>query len=140
MDRIYGDIGVNGQNIGRFYENPEKLITTGTYQGVLRYRSDKNFVQSSCGEIARDGDFLLEIAGVKRADGKPRTAILLHPGFLPSHSEGCILMGPRKRGADAKPLPLDADSPLVKLRRAFYGTDNPIACPDRGITIIVSGG
>src|SRR5687767_7221058 len=57
--RIYGDVGVNGQNFGRFYENPQAKIEPGTYKGVLRYQSNHSFVQSSCGEMARSGDFLL---------------------------------------------------------------------------------
>ena len=137
--RIYGDVGVNGQNIGRFYENPQLRIEPGIYKGVLRYQSNHNFVQSSCGEMAREGDYLLEVAEVRGADGAKRSDILLHPGFKPSHSKGCVLLGARKRGTDGKPLPLAADEPLVKMRRAFYGTDNPIACPNKRIVIVVTG-
>lgn len=137
VPRTYGDVGVNGANIGRFYENPTVQIPTGKYRGVLRYRSDHNFVLSSCGQAGREGDFLLEIADVQMDDGTKRTNILLHPGFLPSHSQGCVLMGARTRNAAGELLPLAADSPLVKLRREFYGTDTPISCPDKAIVVEV---
>ncbi|TPO13736.1 DUF5675 family protein [Mesorhizobium sp. B1-1-5] len=136
--RIFGDIGVNNQNFGRFYENPEKKIPAGTYTGVLRYQSDHNFVQSSCGQMSREGDFLIEVANVKMPDGKSRTNILFHPGVFPSNSDGCILFGSRKRDAKGNLLPLKQDDPLVKIRREFYGTDNPISCPNKRITITIT--
>ena len=136
-DRIYGDVGVNAQNYGRFYENPTKKIAAGTYRGLLRYQSDHNFVQQSCGQISRKGDFLLEVADVKGSDGKPRTNILFHPGARPSNSAGCVLFGARKFDASGQPLPLDPNDTLVKIRRAFYGTDDPIACPNKFITITI---
>jgi hypothetical protein len=135
--RVYGDIGVNGQNIGRFYENPDTKIAAGTYSGSLRYYSDHNFVQSKCGVLARDGDFLLEISGVSDAKGGARSNILIHPGMLPSHSAGCILAGARTRDPSGALLPLDDQSPLKKLRRMFYGTDDPLSCPNRRIVMHV---
>jgi len=137
VKRVYGDIGLNNQNIGRFYENPAKLIAAGTYKGALRYQSDHNFVLSSCGIASRTGDFLIEVTGVKDASGKARTNILFHPGFLPSHSDGCVLFGARKRDGAGGWLPLEPDNPLVRIRREFYGTDNPNACPNKTITIVV---
>jgi hypothetical protein len=65
VSRIFGDIGVNNANMGRFYENSTRKVVAGTYRGVLRYRSDHNFVQSSCGQISTTRDFLLEVTGVK---------------------------------------------------------------------------
>jgi hypothetical protein len=137
VDRVYGDIGVNRENLGRFYENPETKIAAGTYKGTLRYESNHEFVQRSCGLMSRSGDFLLEISDVRASDGTPRTAILLHPGSLPSHSTGCILMGSRRRDSAGNLLPLEPSDPLVKVRRAFYGTDNPVACPNKRITVFV---
>jgi hypothetical protein len=135
VERTYGDIGVNGQNVGRFYENPERAIPAGVYRGELRYNSDHNFVQSQCGAISRKGDFLLEVAGVTMTDGRARTNILFHPGALPSHSDGCVLFGARRFDANGVPLPLPDDYPLVRVRRAFYGTDDPISCPNKRIVI-----
>jgi hypothetical protein len=139
VGRVFGDISVNGQVVGRFYENPDKIIPAGTFQGTLRYASNHNFVQSACGEMSRQGDFLLEITNVSDERGNKRTNILLHPGWLPRHSEGCVLVGQRKRDSNGGYLPLDPDSPLRKLRMIFYGSDNPIACPDKRITINIVG-
>lgn len=137
VSRIFGDIGLNNQNIGRFYENPETKIAPGIYKGVLRYESNHNFVLSNCGEVSTKGDFLLEVSGVEAENGSSRSAILFHPGFKPSHSKGCVLMGARKRSKDGSLLPLDQNDPLVRLRKEFYGTDNPISCPNKRITITV---
>jgi hypothetical protein len=136
--RIFGDMGVNGANIGRFYENPSTKIAAGTYTGLLRYHSEHNFVQSACGAMFVSGDFLLEISGVRDANGVSRTGILIHPGALPSHSTGCILAGARERDATGNLLPLNDSSPLVKLRRLFYGTADPVACPNKSIVVRVS--
>ena len=138
VSRIFGDVGVNNKNVGRFYENPQRKISAKTYRGVLRYRSDHNFVQSSCGVLSRTGDFLLEVANVKGPNGVSRSNILFHPGFLPSHSEGCVLFGGRKRDSQGNLLPLEQDNPLVAIRREFYGTDNPVACPNKEITVKIS--
>lgn len=135
--RVYGDVGVNNQNFGRFYENPDVMIPEGTYKGALRYHSDHNFVVSSCGIAARSGDFLIEVTGVKDANGGDRSNILFHPGILPSHSRGCVLFGARERDARGNLRPLGANYPLVKIRREFYGTDNPVQCPNKVITIVV---
>jgi hypothetical protein len=136
--RIYGDVGVNNHNLGRFYENPSLKISAGTYRGVLRYQGDHNFVQTSCGQMSRKGDFLLEVTGVKGSDGQPRTNILFHPGALPSNSRGCILFGARKFDSNHQPLPLERTDTLVRIRQAFYNTDNPVACPNKRITITIS--
>ena len=135
--RVYGDIGVNNQNFGRFYENPDVMIPEGTYKGSLRYESKHDFVVSSCGVAARTGDFLIEVDDVKDASGAANPNILFHPGFLPSHSKGCILFGARKRDAQGNFLPLEPDYPLVRIRKEFYGTDNPVSCPNKVITIVV---
>ncbi len=136
-NRIFGDIGVNNANIGRFYENPATKIAAGTYKGLLRYRSDHNFVQSACGAMFVEGDFLLEIAGVTDENGGSRDGILIHPGALPSNSKGCILAGARQKDNKGNLLPLTSESPLVKLRTLFYGSANPIACPNKQIVVHV---
>lgn len=135
--RIYGDVAVNHANVGRFYENPSRKIPAGIYKGVLRYRSDHAFVQSSCGQMARDGDFLLEVSDVKTESGAARTNILFHPGRLPSNSDGCILFGARQFDIHGNPLPLNPESPLARIRHEFYGTDNPISCPNKRIIISI---
>jgi hypothetical protein len=139
VSRVYGDIGVNGQNFGRFYENPNTRIPEGTYLGNLRYQSNYNFVVSKCGTAAREGDFLIEVTGVRDPSGKARTDILFHPGALPSNSKGCILFGARQKDSQGNLLPLGSDYPLVRVRQAFYGTDDPRECPNKVITITVKG-
>ncbi|NYF52358.1 hypothetical protein HDF12_002757 [Edaphobacter lichenicola] len=139
VKRVYGDIGINNQNFGRFYENPMVMIPEGSYTGNLRYQSNHNFVLSRCGVATREGDFLIEVNGVKDAGGKTRADILFHPGALPSNSQGCVLFGARKKDPDGGLLPLDSDYPLVKVRQAFYGTDDPKECPNKVITITVKG-
>lgn len=136
--RVFGDLIVDGRTVGRFYDNPAKMISPGKYRGLLRYQSGKEFVQSKCGAIGTTGDFLLEIANVTGDDGKPREAILVHPGRRPSHSKGCILI-PREFDANGKPLPLSDSNPLRKLRAEFYGTDDPVQCPNKTIVVTVEG-
>lgn len=124
VTRVYGDVWRQQSELGRFFDE-------GTYQGTLRYHSNHNFVVSSCGVAAQTRDFLIEVKGVKDANGKSRSKILFHPGFLPSHSEGCVLFGARERDAQGNLLPLGPDYPLVKIRREFYGTNDPAQCPNR---------
>ena len=129
---VIGNISVNGQKIGTTYENAEKKIPAGTYKGILRYKSSKNFVQGPGGKLGKSGDFLLEIAGVPM-----RTDILFHAGNKPEHSEGCIMLGPATR----EPKTNDPIAPeaLKKLRVLFYdGADSPNATPDKAITVEVT--
>jgi hypothetical protein len=84
------------------------------------------------GKLSTKGEFLLEASGVTG-----RTDILLHQGNAPKHSLGCILLGPAKRGPDGG-VTIGSDHPLRKLRLAFYGTDDPVSCPNKNITITVS--
>jgi hypothetical protein len=127
---VIGKLLANDKELGTCYENDEKKISAGTYKGVLRYKSGKNFVQSPGGKMGMKGDFLLEVAGVKG-----RTDILFHPGNKKEHSEGCILCGPATK--DPKTGDVFAPDALKKLRLAFYGTDTPNATPDKTIEIIV---
>lgn len=129
---LVGKVSVNGQAIGTSYENEEKQIPAGTYRGVLRYTSSKNFVQGPGGKLGKTGDFLIEVAGVPK-----RTDILFHAGNKPEHSEGCIMLGPATR--DPKTGDPMAPEALKKLRLLFYdGVDSPPVTPDKAITIEVS--
>jgi hypothetical protein len=108
------------------------MIQAGVYPGNMRYVSQHNFVQGPFGTIAHAGDFLLEAGNVRG-----HSDILFHGGDKPNHSKGCILLG--AVGKDPKthtPL-LDHNHPLRKLRMLFYGTDMPLASPDKKITIQV---
>lgn len=128
---VIGKISVNGQEVGTTYENAEMKIPAGTYKGVLRYKSSKNFVQGPGGKLGKSGDFLIEVTGVPK-----RTDILFHAGNRPEHSEGCIMLGPATR----EPKTNDPVAPeaLKKLRLLFYdGVDSPNATPDKAISIEV---
>lgn len=133
---IYGTIGVNGGGIGGAFENADLAIPVGTYKGVLRFWSQKNFVQGEFGQLGKVGDFLLEVADVKSGT-KTRTDILLHAGNKPHHSRGCILLGPASSKVDGA-ASVDQGHPLRVLRRMFYGKDNPDSTPNKNITIIVT--
>ncbi len=127
---VIGTISVNDQVIGNTYENLDLMINAGSYPGLLRYWSKKNFVQGPFGTIGNVGDFLLEVANVNK-----RTDILLHGGNKPEHSLGCILLGAVGKDPQTGIPSLTPDHPLVKLRVLFYGTDVPNATPDKQITI-----
>jgi len=128
---IVGSITADGERLGTCYENAEKRIPAGTYKGVLRTKSMKNFVQGPGGCLDKTGDFLLEVADVPK-----RTDILFHAGNKPEHSEGCIMMGPARR--DAGTGEWIAPEALRKLRLLFYdGKDKPSATPNKKITIEV---
>lgn len=127
---VTGTLFVNGERLGPCYENEAKKIPAGTYRGVLRTRSTKNFVQGPRGVLGNTGDFLLEAAAVPG-----RSDILFHAGNKPNHSEGCILCGPA--GKDPKTgMPL-APETLRKLRLRFFGEDQPLATPNRAIVVEV---
>ena len=128
-DLVEGTITVNGEQIGRTYENGDLMIPVGEYRGVVRYHSGKSHSQGPFGMLAKSGDFLLEVAGV---DG--RRDILFHGGTKPAHSLGCILLGPVLRDRNRAGSVGD-DSPLRRLRTLFYGSDVPNATPDVDISI-----
>jgi hypothetical protein len=126
---VYDQLFVDGESIGNCYENDDLKIPTGTYKGAMRYRSNKNFVGSGLGQMATEGDFLLEVTGVTG-----RTDILFHGGNRPKHSTGCILLGPVDKGPDGG-VTVDKNHPLYKLRLKFYGEEFPTSCPDKNIVI-----
>jgi len=126
---VTGQLTVNGTKVGTCYENDTKKIPAGTYNGVLRTKSGKNFVQGPGGKMGNSGDFLVEVGGVDK-----RTDILFHPGNKKEHSAGCILCGPVTKDDKDNSIAPEA---LKKMRIAFYGTDTPNATPDKKIVIIV---
>ena len=132
---VLGTLTVNGELLGDVLENDALKVAAGKYRGRMRYVSEKNFVQGPLQQMAEQGDFLLEIMGVK---GKSN--ILVHSGTKPWHSEGCILAGAAvKKTVNGKTtVHISSDSTLSKLRRKFYGTDTPKSCPDKRITITIN--
>lgn len=134
-DSVPGHIYLNGKLLGSTLERTAVKVRAGDYAGVMRYSSSKHFAQGAHGAMGQSGDFLLEISGVRG-----HTDILLHTGNRPKHSDGCILLGPISStvGNDGKlHYSVGHDSPLRKLRLAYYGTDEPVMCPDRVITISI---
>jgi hypothetical protein len=131
---VLGALSVNGTVLGDVLENEALRIRAGDYKGVMRYVSQKNFVQGPFGTMGERGDFLLEISG---ASG--RTNLLVHTGTKPWHSKGCILAGAAKRTVvnGKTVVTIDDDSTLRKLRLAFYGSDLPNACPNKTIRVSV---
>ena len=131
---VPGRIYLNGDLLGTTYERKEVQIPAGDYKGLMRYSSSHHFVQSEHGAMKTDGDFLLEASGVKG-----RSNILLHTGNKPKHSDGCILLGPisTAHGESGNVYKVGDDSPLRKLRLAFYGTDKPISSPNKSVVISV---
>jgi len=132
-DLVTGTLTVNGQLLGKTYENAKLMIVGGRYPGYLRYVSGKNFVQGLFGNIAKAGDFLLEVGNVPG-----RTDILFHGGNKPHHSRGCVLLGPVGKDPKTHAPHLEYDHPLRKLRRLFYGTETPVMTPDQSVTIQVN--
>jgi Family of unknown function (DUF5675) len=139
VERTFGVVSVNGRTIGRFYENPKVAMREGTYKGLMRYQSSHNFVLGACGVMATDGDFLLEVSGVVDDHGKLRTNLLFHPGERPSNSDGCVLFGARIQDGSGNWKTLDSSNPLFVLRQLFYGTDDPVNCPNKSIVVIIKG-
>jgi hypothetical protein len=128
---VIGDFGLNNASIGQSIENDALKIPAGKYVGYIRYVSKKNFVQGPFGVMSTVGDFLVEVGNVPG-----RTGILLHGGNKPWHTTGCILLGAVHKDSDKAWV--EPSDTLFKLRKEFYGTDQPVACPNVGITIEIT--
>jgi hypothetical protein len=133
---LTGTISVNGTEIGSTMENEDYRIVPGSYKGVMRYQSQKYFVQGPNGKMDNTGDFLLEISGVKDWKGRSRDSLLFHGGTKPEHSEGCILLGAVSKSKNGKRY-INESHPLYKLRLMFYGTETPNSSPNKQITVQV---
>jgi hypothetical protein len=130
---VVGELRINGKLIGEVIENDAVKIKAGSYKGVMRYGSNKNFVQGPLGVMAEKGDFLLEVSRVAG-----RTNLLIHTGTKPWHSEGCVLAGAAvKKNVDGKTIVLIQEgTTLREMRKAFYGTDaEPNACPNKTVKV-----
>lgn len=130
---VIGTLTVNGQVVGKTYENSLLMIPAGVYTGHMRYVSGHNFVQGPFGTVAQAGDFLLEVANVPG-----RSDILFHGGNKPQQSKGCILLGGVGKDPKTQLPSLEYDHPLRKLRRLFYGSEMPVASPAKNVSIRVS--
>jgi Family of unknown function (DUF5675) len=95
-------------------------IPSGTYRGTLRYdHSDQ---------------WRIELNGVPN-----RNHIEIHTGNTPDDTEGCILIG-KELGPDLCSIKAGTSRPAYQdLKNAFYGTPNPVATPDKAISVTVEG-
>lgn len=134
---VEGTIYINGKKIGKTYERYDLKVNRGTYNGSLKYVSYNGHATGPFGTIGNSGDFLLEIDNVKWSDNVPRTNLLFHGGNKPEHSRGCIMIGgvPRDNN-NIRYLP--KWHTLRKLRNEFYGTELPVSCPNKNITIEIN--
>ena len=130
---ITGIISVNGEPIGKTYENKDSLVKADKYRGLMRYYSQRGFVTGPFGTIGNIGDFLLEIDSAYSQTGRIKTNVLFHCGFLPKHSKGCIWLGAVSGPKSARFIA--DDHALRKLRLKFYGTETPNSCPNLKIMI-----
>ncbi len=130
---VTGTLTVNGQVVGKTYENAGLMILAGRYPGYLRYVSGKNFVQGPFGSIAKTGDFLMEVGNVPG-----RSSLLFHGGNKPGQSRGCIMLGGVGKDPKTHVPHLEYDHPLRKLRRLFYGSETPVMSPALNVTIQVN--
>ena len=118
-----GYFAVNGKVVAYALELPwhgnKPLISSipdGTYGAVLRYdHPDK---------------WRIELTGVPG-----RSYVQIHTGNTTADSEGCILLG-AKLGDDLCSV-IDSKKAYAKLRKAFYGSKNPMATPNKVIMVRV---
>lgn len=118
-----GELFVNGRFVAHTLELPWRdnrsyvsSIPVGTYASHLRY--DKS-----------DG-WRLQLDGVPG-----RTGVQLHVGNYPSQIEGCVLVGLEVFNSENR-LGRSAEA-YAAVRRAFYGTADPVRTPDVMVRVTV---
>jgi len=121
-DCTSGYLAINGQTRMVALERPWQgnapeisSIPAGTYRGILRY--DKSDA------------WRIQLEGVPG-----RTGVQIHVGNVVVQSKGCILVGSHlKTGSlcqvEGSMLAYQA------LKKAFYGTETPVATPDKTISV-----
>jgi hypothetical protein len=123
-DCTSGYLLVNGEAKMYALERPWKgnepdlsSIPPGTYGGILRY--DKN------------DHWRIQLTGVK-----DRPGIQIHVGNKVDDSTGCILVG-RQINTQTLCELTDSKAAYAQLKKAFYGSDDPKATPDKKIVVEV---
>ena len=118
-----GEMYVNGNLTAMTLEKPWKenqaeisCIPAGRYPAILRY--DKK----------RDKYFTIELKQTL-----PRTNIQIHVGNDTDDTIGCILVGLKAKMIDNTIG--ESINAITQLKTIFYGTDNPIMCPDLEISV-----
>jgi hypothetical protein len=95
-------------------------IPAGKYPAILRYD--------------HTDQWRIELQGVPG-----RTNVQIHTGNTPDNSEGCILVG-KQLGPDLCTIAGGTSKPAYQdLKNAFYGTPNPVATPDKHISVTIEG-
>lgn len=121
-DCTSGYLAINGQARMVALERPWQgnapeisSIPAGTYRGILRYdKKDAWRIQ---------------------LDGVPgRTGVQIHIGNVVAQSKGCILVGTRLEEGSLCRVGGSAAA-YGELKKAFYGTDNPVATPNKAILV-----
>ena len=124
-----GYLAVNGQIQAYTLEKPWQRnkpfissIPNGTYKGTLRYdHSDQ---------------WRIELQGVPGG----RDVVQIHTGNTPDDTEGCILIGKELADNDLCEIKAGTSKPAYSdLKRAFYGSENPVSTPNKSISVTVSG-
>lgn len=91
-------------------------IPDGSYGGIIRYDHSDSW--------------RIELTGVPGRDH-----VQIHTGNTPDDTEGCILIG-LTLGDDMCSV-LDSKAAYTALKSAFYGTPDPVATPDKHISVLV---
>ena len=121
-DCTSGYMAVNGQARMVALERPWQgntpeisSIPAGTYRGILRYdKMDAWRIQ---------------------LDGVPgRSGVQIHIGNVVAQSTGCILVGTRLEEGSLCRVGGSAAA-YGELKKAFYGSDNPVATPNKAISV-----
>lgn len=121
-DCTSGYLAINGQARMVALERPWQgnapeisSIPAGTYKGILRY--DK-------GDAWR-----IQLEGVPG-----RTGVQIHVGNVVAQSKGCILVGSRLQAGSL--CQVEGSKPAYQaLKKAFYGTEEPVATPNKTISV-----
>lgn len=117
-----GYLAINGTIICYTLERPwvDNLrnissIPSGIYQATLRYDHTDHW--------------RIELSGVPGG----RTYVQIHIGNEPDETLGCILVG-RRLDADLCSL-RESRQAYDDIKNAFYGSANPVATPDKNISV-----
>jgi Family of unknown function (DUF5675) len=118
-----GELFVNGRFLCHTLERPWRdnqeyisSIPAKLYGGTLRYD--------------HIDQWRIEL---RKEDTLPRTLVQIHIGNFPKQTLGCILPGMQLHNANAEIL--ESGIAYDRLKAAFYGTDDPIASPNKVISL-----
>lgn len=118
-----GELLLNEQFICHTLEKPWQnnqsyisSIPTGIYEAFVRYDKDDQW-------------------RIQLKDVPDRTGVQIHIGNFPSEIEGCVLVGEVVVNKLNKLMEGTSAPAYSRLKRAFYGSDNPNSSPDLKIKV-----